>query len=1241
MRVFLILIISLLLSQIAVGQTTYTVTSSSDESDFDLEDNIFDPPTLRSAIENANKDSGLDIIRFSGIDRVKLLITLPAIAYPIDIDGKLNSGEQIVIDGKGIVTHTSQGLIFGINADNSTVKRLTVINFLLGGILVAGDNIALDSLSVGTEDVKNPNPNGDPFTFQTTPAIYIRGDFNSVENSLISGNNGYGIRFNPFSDTMNVSIQNNIIGLDSAGIKAIGNLGHGILITNGSYFIDDNIITGNGESGIVIEGISGSKYESYISANRIGINKTGNSLGNNNYGIEILADSAEITFNSISGNNSGILVGGTFSNIENNIIGKERASDINSGNANYGILFASDFNNVSNNTISGNGSSGIYLISNDNYVSKNIIGLNIDGDSVISNSGHGIEIEANSVGNEIIENTVSGNAKEGIYLKGNNETTIIRKNLIGTDISGTAGLANQSNGILIVNGSRIEIGGDDPDDGNVISSNNLHGIYAFLSSLRPDTLDQLILSNNYIGVNKNGDQALGNGLSGISFENYESLISENIISGNNGSGLVVSGRKNKIEVNYIGTDVSGINTLENGAHGIELRADSNFVGDAIDEESGNLISGNRFSGILVFSFSEYNTFAYNFIGLDINGEFSLANGHNGISFGSGTKQHKIINNVISGNEQQGIRLFKNNTAFTIIGNIIGADVTGQFEISNLGSGIHITDGDDIEIGLPEFGSENLISGNQEYGVQIMGQYADPKPSGITIKNNTIGAQLDGFDPLKNYKGGIVLYNTRKVNIGGEYQSFDGNIIAGNDTVGIYIIDDMENSLFESDTIIVKGNLIGLNGTLQPLPNNGFGLYIENYELGGLIELGGFTVADKNIIAYNSLTGMTIEGPRPVNINVNEFYSNGDLAIDLNNDGVSLNVNVDKEQSANYGINYPIIGSAFYNEVDEKLTVYSSVIDVPFSDTYFLDYFYNESCDDSGYGEAQFYLETIPLFIDESGVVDDSAIISLPSLDIDRLDGIYITATHSSKFAGTSELSKCFYLPLDGSLNASDLVLTKTDSLEVLSAENDSAVWKYEILVKNISSVPATNVIIVDTLDQNLAIRDSLVSISKGTFSINENVVTGNISELMPGDSVSLTIPVETSISTEYINIAYVSMLEDDLSLNNNMDSDTTEVLIETNDELEASAPEEFSLFQNYPNPFNPSTTINYSVPEIAVVEIKIFNSVGILVATLVNEVKSPGYYSEVWDASNFASGLYIYKMNAGSITSSKKMLLIK
>ena len=88
-------------------------------------------------------------------------------------------------------------------------------------------------------------------------------------------------------------------------------------------------------------------------------------------------------------------------------------------------------------------------------------------------------------------------------------------------------------------------------------------------------------------------------------------------------------------------------------------------------------------------------------------------------------------------------------------------------------------------------------------------------------------------------------------------------------------------------------------------------------------------------------------------------------------------------------------------------------------------------------------------------------------------------------------------------------------------------------------------------------------------------------------------------------------------------------------------PTEFALRQNFPNPFNPSTTISYQVPQTGLVLLKVYNLLGQEVTTLVNEEQKAGYRLVQWNASNTATGVYFYRLQAGGFVASKKLLFLR
>ncbi len=94
-------------------------------------------------------------------------------------------------------------------------------------------------------------------------------------------------------------------------------------------------------------------------------------------------------------------------------------------------------------------------------------------------------------------------------------------------------------------------------------------------------------------------------------------------------------------------------------------------------------------------------------------------------------------------------------------------------------------------------------------------------------------------------------------------------------------------------------------------------------------------------------------------------------------------------------------------------------------------------------------------------------------------------------------------------------------------------------------------------------------------------------------------------------------------------------------EVTVGIPKRFSLSQNYPNPFNPKTKIDYEIPINGKVTLKIYNQLGQEVTNLVNEIIEAGYYTNEFDGSNLASGIYFYRMETKEFTDVKKLMLIK
>lgn len=145
-----------------------------------------------------------------------------------------------------------------------------------------------------------------------------------------------------------------------------------------------------------------------------------------------------------------------------------------------------------------------------------------------------------------------------------------------------------------------------------------------------------------------------------------------------------------------------------------------------------------------------------------------------------------------------------------------------------------------------------------------------------------------------------------------------------------------------------------------------------------------------------------------------------------------------------------------------------------------------------------------------------------------------------------------------------------------------------------------------------------------------------IEELAPGSyTVFADVPGYSLVSSAQTSPSYDAM-------GNAVAGSVTLVLSPTSVQSVAKAlPAEYILNQNYPNPFNPSTTIRYSIPTAGRVSLRIYNILGQLVATLVDGYQNAGTYQASFDGSALSSGVYLYRIEAGSFATVKKMLLVK
>jgi len=152
----------------------------------------------------------------------------------------------------------------------------------------------------------------------------------------------------------------------------------------------------------------------------------------------------------------------------------------------------------------------------------------------------------------------------------------------------------------------------------------------------------------------------------------------------------------------------------------------------------------------------------------------------------------------------------------------------------------------------------------------------------------------------------------------------------------------------------------------------------------------------------------------------------------------------------------------------------------------------------------------------------------------------------------------------------------------------------------------------------------------------------NVPSKAVADLFALAIAqVESSYVAEIA--ATLAYLENELPLHG-IRSQSQPVALQTGAENEtalATVPQEFSLAQNQPNPFNPITTINYSLAKDSHVRITIYNTLGQIVAVLMDGYQTKGTHSVMWNAHDQPSGFYVYRLEADGFSASKKMFLQK
>jgi titin len=489
------------------------------------------------------------------------------------------------------------------------------------------------------------------------------------------------------------TVSGNYIGIDASGTISLTNTGVGVYIDlggqnniiGGNQAGDRNVISRNSLDGVYIHGSTA--MSNTVSGNYIGTDPSGTiDLGNVRHGVNIDGGAKYNTIggdtagekNIISGNgpsgspsvySSGVRIYGsaTMSNtVSGNYIGVDASGTISMSNDIYGVSIkeGASYNLVGGdipgerNIISGNGWDGVYIgYSGTNYnrVSGNFIGLDKNGSGEIGNGFHGVGItgspQYNTIGGNIEgeRNVISGNADNGILIISDATNNTVIGNFIGTDSSGTLIRGNGQNGVDIYNAPNNTIGGSSQGEKNVISGNDYSGVRLFGDSTSGNTV-----IGNFIGTDVSGNESLGNGEHGVDISDG---AHDNTIGGSTpGEGNLMCDSR-----------FSGVSLQDSGTTGNQIIA--NFIGTAEDKSTdlGNGASGVRIRlGAQDNIVGPGNVIAFNYHGVTV--------------YAIDTFGNTITQNSIYSNDYMGINL-ENNANKDIPAPIISGAVWGSIEVS--------------------------------------------------------------------------------------------------------------------------------------------------------------------------------------------------------------------------------------------------------------------------------------------------------------------------------------------------------------------------------------------------------------------------------------------------------------------------------------------------------------------------------------------------------------------------------
>ncbi len=709
------------------------------------------------------------------------------------------------------------------------------------------------------------------------------------------------------------------------------------------------------------------------------------------------------------------------------------------------------------------------------------------------------------------------------------------------------------------------------------------------------------IGGNYIGTDTLGTRGLGNTRSGITvtYNATETYIESNVISGNKEYGITCSGDSVYIRYNFIGTTPDGTDTLGNYYNGISFSMLSGSGSYAV--VSSNIVSGNG-NNTSPYQSDKFGIYANriknlvvdsNFIGVDTSGTVSLPNRGgimlDGDPWAGYPDSAFIAFNVISGNRGYGMLLYGNG--IHIYNNLVGLNIYGDSILKNSYRGIHGW----LKNSIIEY---NYFCGNSYGGVYLL-QYYGENPDSNEFYGNRFGLGADGSTPYKNRFFGLRI------------DSANYNVI-GNDTMPInYFVDPLkiyggahnliENNYFGSDTTGNPGaGIEGENGIY--LNNSNFNTIENNLILkcgkdGIRIDNNSTNnVIFDNLIGLCDSNGITVIGDGSVynQLSENRIYNNRGIAIDLGNDGVTLNDSGDVDTGPNDLFNYPVILGATQVS-SEQFTVYGTSAPYSTVSLYWV-YFYVNS---TGHGDAYQLLG--------STIANDTGYFEM---NVNLSPGNVITAlAEEYDTDNTSELSENFILP--GS--APDIELSEYSHNFGPVSPGDSADW---------------TLLIYNQGDDTLTV-DSLV-LHKPVFKVVSPTFPRNIT---PGASIDVLIrflPDDTVAVYDTLDVFSNDPDEAWIYVSLSGGSGTGIVVGKTQGE---------PTLRLLTNPVFERAIVEFSGVERDEVCLRVYDVSGRLVKTLFNGRAESGRHRVIWHVKH--TGVFFIVLKTGDKMISKKTIIMR